>query len=142
MFYLLSDNIGWYFYLRFCLWFRNNRSNKYWLSYSLFLSSNHFCILSINILATIFVVIHILKYEHLWLLYIVIWYRSYWEHPYFSIITIFTWLNICIWFAHKLYSSTVDILSSINNFKQMDINSIIIRLSQCGILRPMNILVT
>lgn len=143
MYYLSSNNIGWYFYLRFWLWFRNNRCNKYRLLCSFFLgSSHHFCILSINILTTIFVVIHILKYKHFWLLYIIIWYRPYREHPYFSIITIFTGLHICVWLAHKFYSSAVDIFSSIYNFKQMNINSIIIRLSQCGILRPMNVLVT
>lgn len=140
MFYLLSDDIGWYFYLGFWFWFRNNKNR---LLYSfLFSSSHHFCVLSINILTAIFVVIHILKYEHLWFLYIIIWYRSYREHPYFSIITIFTWLYIYIWLAHKLYSSAVDIFSGIDDLKQMDINSVIIRLSQCGILRPMNVLVT
>ena len=142
MFHLSSDNIGWYFHLRFWLWFRNNRCNKYRLLCSLFLNSSyHSCVLSINILTTIFVVIHILKHKHLWLLYIVIWYRPYWEHPYLSAITIFTWLHICVWLAHKFYSSTVDIFSSINDLKQMDIDSVIIRLSQCSILRPMNVLI-
>ena len=130
MFHLSSDNIGWYFYLRFWLWFRNNRSNKYWFLYSFFLSSSHhFCMLCINILTTLFIVSHILKHEHLWFLYIIIRYRSYRKHPRFSIITILTRLYICVRLTHKLYPSTVDIFASIHNLKQMNINSIIIRFS-------------
>ena len=130
MIHLSSDNIGWYFYLRFWLWFRDNRSNKYWIFYSSFrYSRHHLCIFSINIFTTTFIVRHILKHEHLWLLYIIIRYRSYREHPYLSVIAIFTWLYICVRLTHKLYPSTVDIFASIHNLKQMNINSIIIRFS-------------
>ena len=130
MFYLFSDNIARYFFLLFKLWFWNNRINKYWLFYSSFLySSHHLCIFSINILTTTFIIRHILKHEHLWLLYIIIGYRSYWKHPHLSIITIFARLYICVRLTHKLYPSTVDIFASIHNLKQMNINSIIIRFS-------------
>ena len=81
MFHLLPDNIFGYFYLR--LWFQNNLSSKYGLLCAFFLSSSHhFCILNIDILATIFVVIYVLKHKHLWFLYIIVWYRPYWKHPY------------------------------------------------------------
>ncbi len=143
MFHLLPDNIFWYFYLRLWLWFQNNLSSKYGLLCAFFLSSSHhFCILNIDILATIFVVIHVLKHKHLWFLYIIVWYRPYWKHPYFSIITIFTWLHIYVWLTYKFYSSAVNIFPRVNDLKQMDIHSVIIRLGQCGILRPMNVLVS
>lgn len=141
MLYLFADNICWYCYLWLWFWFWYNRRKEHRFLYFLCFRQ-HFFVFSINIFAMTLVVIHITKYEHLWLLHIVIWYRSYREHPYFSIVSILTKLPINIWLAHKLYPSTVDIFSSIYNLKQMNINSIKIRLCQCSILCPMDILIT
>ena len=98
-------------------------------------------ILSIHILPTIFVILHIIKYIHLGFLYIIIRHWLYWEYPYSAVVPIFSWLYVYVWFLHKLYPATVYIFAGINNLKKMNINSVRIGLSQCSILCPIDILI-
>ena len=115
--------------------------SRFTFTFSLFLSKD-LHILGIDIPTSILKVLHIFKNEHRRLLYVIVRNRPDREYPYFSRISILARLCLSIRLVNKLYQSTVNVFTFINNFKEMYIYAVVSTSGKRGILSPVNILIS